>query len=116
MTSISNGGVLRLLAAKTDPADTGLWLPLWMHARDTAEIARRLTLNWLPLSAFEALGMDMDAAAETAYFLGALHDLGKAAVLFQNKILYALPEVRERIGAVLDLTPPAIPHTAPHAG
>lgn len=115
MTSISNGGVLRLLAAKTDPADTGLWLPLWMHARDTAEIARRLTLNWLPLSAFEALGMDMDAAAETAYFLGALHDLGKAAVLFQNKILYALPEVRERIGAVLDLTPPAIPHTAPHA-
>ena len=47
--------------------------------------------------------------------LGALHDLGKAAVLFQNKILYALPEVRERIGAVLDLTPPAIPHTAPHA-
>ena len=115
MNHIADPVNLKRLAAKTDPADTGLWLPLWMHARDTAEIARRLVLNWLPLSAFEALGMDMDAAAETAYFLGALHDLGKATILFQNKILYALPEVRERIGAVLDLTPSAIPCSAPHA-
>ena len=32
----------RLLAGKTDPNDTSLWLPLWMHLRDTAEIMPRL--------------------------------------------------------------------------
>ena len=28
----------RLLAGKTDPENSNLWLPLWMHLRDTAEI------------------------------------------------------------------------------
>ena len=27
----------RLLAGKTDPNNTSLWLPLWMHLRDTAD-------------------------------------------------------------------------------
>lgn len=32
----------RLLAGKTDPENTSLWLPLWMHLWDTAGIMERL--------------------------------------------------------------------------
>ena len=32
----------RFLAGKTDPENTSLWLPLWMHLRDTAEIMELL--------------------------------------------------------------------------
>jgi len=32
----------RLLAGKTDPENSNLWLPLWMHLRDTAEIMELL--------------------------------------------------------------------------
>ena len=31
----------RLLAGKTDPENTSLWLPLWMHLRDTAVAPRK---------------------------------------------------------------------------
>ena len=27
---------VRLFAGKTDPVNSGFWLPLWMHLRDTA--------------------------------------------------------------------------------
>ena len=29
---------VRLFAGKTDPVNSGFWLPLWMHLRDTAGI------------------------------------------------------------------------------
>ena len=32
----------RFLAGKTDPENTSLWLPLWMHLWDTAGIMERL--------------------------------------------------------------------------
>ena len=38
----------KLLAGKTDSNDTSLWLPLWMHLRDTAEIMELLVRKWLP--------------------------------------------------------------------
>ena len=38
----------RLLAGKTDPENSNLWLPLWMHLRDTAEIMELLVRKWLP--------------------------------------------------------------------
>lgn len=41
----------RLLAGKTDPENTSLWLPLWMHLWDTAGIMERLVRQWLPESA-----------------------------------------------------------------
>ena len=38
----------RLLAGKTDPENTSLWLPLWMHLRDTAGIMERLVRQCAP--------------------------------------------------------------------
>ena len=85
------------LAAKTDPQNTGLWLPLWVHSRDTAEVMRRLAIHWLSDGARAALALDEALLSKTAYFLGAVHDIGKATVLFQSNITQHLPEVRERL-------------------
>lgn len=38
----------RLLAGKTDPENSNLWLPLWMHLRDTADIMELLCGNGCP--------------------------------------------------------------------
>ena len=39
---------VRLFAGKTDPVNSGFWLPLWMHLRDTAGIMVYLVQRWLP--------------------------------------------------------------------
>ena len=80
-------GIMTYLAGKTDPKNAGLWLPLWMHCRDTGEVARRLAVNWLSDSARASLGLEERLLSQTAYFLGAVHDIGKATVLFQHTIL-----------------------------
>lgn len=41
---------VRLFAGKTDPVNSGFWLPLWMHLRDTAGIMVYLVQKWLPES------------------------------------------------------------------
>lgn len=46
----------KFLAGKTDPENTSLWLPLWMHLRDTAEIMELLVRKWLPDSVKKASG------------------------------------------------------------
>ena len=48
----------RLLAGKTDPENSNLWLPLWMHLRDTAEIMELLVRKWLPDSVKKASGLE----------------------------------------------------------
>lgn len=92
-------GIMTYLAGKTDPKNAGFWLPLWMHCRDTGEVARRLAVNWLSDSARASLGLEERLLSQTAYFLGAVHDIGKATVLFQHTILQWLPEARERLAA-----------------
>lgn len=62
------------LAAKTDPQNTDLWLPLWIHSRDTAEVMRRLAMNWLSDGARAALELEETLLSKTAFFLGAVHD------------------------------------------
>ena len=47
----------KLLAGKTDPENSNLWLPLWMHLRDTAEIMELLVRKWLPDSVKKASGL-----------------------------------------------------------
>ena len=47
----------KFLAGKTDPENTSLWLPLWMHLRDTAEIMELLVRKWLPDSVKKASGV-----------------------------------------------------------
>lgn len=48
----------KFLAGKTDPENTSLWLPLWMHLRDTAEIMELLVRKWLPDSVKKASGLE----------------------------------------------------------
>ena len=51
----------RFLVGKTDPENTSLWLPLWMHLWDTAGIMERLVRQWLPESVKRAMGMREEA-------------------------------------------------------
>ena len=89
--------LLSFLAAKTDPQNAGLWLPLWIHSRDTAEVMRRLAIHWLSNGARAALGLEEALLSKLAYFLGAVHDIGKATVLFQSNITQRLPELAKSV-------------------
>ena len=87
----------RLLAGKTDPENSNLWLPLWMHLRDTAEIMELLVRKWLPDSVKRASGLEEEELVQLARFLGWGHDLGKAILIFQSTIMQCLPEAKQRL-------------------
>ena len=93
----------RLLVGKSNPEGGGQWLPLWMHARDTADILCRLVQNWLPASVRAQIGLAEEQLLQTARFLGFVHDIGKATALFQSRILRAMPQAAERLDAELPL-------------
>lgn len=59
------------------PGQQGLWLPLWMHLRDTAGIMRFLVRQWPPKSVRRNLDLDEDLLTRTVIFLGWVHDIGK---------------------------------------
>ena len=107
----------RLLAGKTDPENTSLWLPLWMHLWDTAGIMERLVRQWLPESAKRAMGFEREEAVLAhARFLGGIHDIGKATVAFQANILRTLPEARQRLEMLTPLDcPEQNRRESPHA-
>ena len=107
----------RLLAGKTDPENTSLWLPLWMHLWDTAGIMEQLVRYWVPESTKRAMGFrDEEALLATARFLGGVHDIGKATVVFQANILRALPEARQRLETLTSLDCPVQnSRESPHA-
>ena len=107
----------RLLAGKTDPENTSLWLPLWMHLWDTAGIMERLVRQWLPESAKQAIGFECEEALLAhARFLGGIHDIGKATVAFQANILRTLPEARQRLEMLTPLDcPEQNRRESPHA-
>ncbi len=92
------------LAGKTDPDNAAYWLPLWMHLKDTAEIMKLLIREWLPDSTKNFLGMSEDSLTALAGFLGSVHDIGKATVLFQTNITAAIPEVGARLSHYTALT------------
>jgi CRISPR-associated helicase cas3 len=97
--------LMRSFAAKTNPNDSAQWLPLWMHARDTAGIMEKLWKHWLPAAvrreicggSEEALQENEALFQKVCVFLGMAHDIGKATAVFQARILEMLPEVRERL-------------------
>ena len=62
---------VRLFAGKTDPVNSGFWLPLWMHLRDTAGIMVYLVQKWLPESVRQHIELDEDLLTQTACFPGA---------------------------------------------
>ena len=63
----------KFLAGKTDPENSNLWLPLWMHLRDTAEIMELLVRKWLPDSVKKGIriGRGRIGAAGPLFGLGA---------------------------------------------
>lgn len=88
---------VRLFAGKTDPMNSGFWLPLWMHLRDTAGIMVYLVQRWLPKSVRQHIGLDEDLLTQTACFLGWVHDIGKLSCCFAGPIMKLLPEPRQRL-------------------
>lgn len=108
--------LVRLLAGKSDPSGGGGWLPLWMHARDTAGILRYLAQKWLPQAVRHTLGLEEELLYKLVIFLGMTHDGGKMTVAFQSNILRQLPEARERLQAHLSLPDTFLNRSAtPHA-
>lgn len=71
-------GLAKSLAGKSDGELAGRWLPLWIHALDTAEAMARLVNTRLSGAARAAIGLDGEELSRVARFLGAAHDLGKA--------------------------------------
>ena len=94
----------RLLAGKTDPENSNLWLPLWMHLRDTAEIMELLVRKWLSDSVKKASGLEEEELVQLARFLGWGHDLGKAILIFQSTIMQCLPEAKQRLECLTPLS------------
>ena len=108
--------LVRLLAGKSDPSGGGGWLPLWMHARDTAGILRHLAQSWLPEAVRHTLGLEEELLYKLVIFLGMTHDSGKMTVAFQSNILRQLTEVRERLQAHLSFPDTFLNRSAtPHA-
>ena len=97
---------VRRFAGKTDPDNSSLWLPLWMHLRDTAEIMELLVRKWLPESVKKATDLDEEALIALARFLGWTHDLGKSVVAFQSVLMPLLPEAKQRMERFTTLTCP----------
>lgn len=94
----------KLLAGKTDPQDSSLWLPLWVHLKDTSGVMEYLVRYWLPESVKRATGLLEEVLIGAAKFLGAIHDGGKATVSFQTQILEGLKEPRHHLEGRTSLT------------
>lgn len=97
---MSHTVLFRLLAGKSGEGSESLWLPLWVHARDTAEMMKRLVNERLSEAARNAIGLDAEALNRVAWFLGAVHDIGKATRLFQYTITRQLSDVRDRLRSI----------------
>ena len=96
--------LLKYLTGKTSANDSGLWLPAWMHMRDTAEIAVRIARHSLPVSTQNFL---KEQIGETKFYKyiklhALLHDIGKYTYKFQIRILNSLPEIRSKIEELID--------------
>ena len=97
---MSHTVLFRLLAGKSGEGSGAYWLPLWVHAHDTAEMMKRLVNNRLSEAARNAIGLDADELCRVAWFLGAVHDIGKATRLFQYTITRQLSDVRDRLRSI----------------
>ena len=93
--------ILSLLPGKSGRDHTGMWLPTWLHALDTAGVVKRLLLHWLPQSVREGLSQELgeDGAVSFAVLLALLHDIGKMTPLFVSRIAGSLPEIVDRLSS-----------------
>lgn len=74
---------------KTNRIDDGEWLPLYVHMADSAAMSERLWDRWVPQGTEDIIGRALDNDCELArkayVFLAGVHDIGKAAPVFQSK-------------------------------
>lgn len=75
------------------------WLPLLQHLQDTADIMSCLCDEFLSPSFAKACGLEENEFKKLAVFLAAVHDIGKAIVVFQYKIGDKLPERKSALEA-----------------
>ena len=81
-------------AAKTDRQDAQLYLPVWMHALDTAGILERLYHKWLAGAVIGRLAAEIgeDMLYPVCRLLALSHDIGKLTAQFQTNIQAQLDE------------------------
>ncbi len=87
-----------LFAAKSNKE--GLWECVPQHLADTANVMRQLCdpfSGWVAPAFIDATGMDSPLFEKVCVFLAYTHDLGKLTPAFQNKIVYSLPGLEERL-------------------
>ena len=88
-----NHDLMNALAAKSDRMDKSKWLPLVIHASDTAGIMRKLFSLWLPDHVKNELLKNIPLHVEPSSYvkrlcelIALLHDIGKITPSFQNMI------------------------------
>ena len=93
--------ILKLMIAKTDPTDSERWIPLWMHAYDTAGVMGYLYDNWLSPSAKHVVCEQFGESygRKICILLAYLHDIGKATYAFQSLISEKIPQIKEKLEA-----------------
>ena len=84
------------IAAKTSSQNPEEWLPLLIHLRDTAAVMQYLIDDWIPLEP-EDLKLTAEELMTAGTFLAAVHDLGKATPIFQQKLLIHISFLREQL-------------------
>lgn len=103
--------------AKSDPDDRGCYLPVWMHAEDTAGIMELLCQRWLPQPTLRFLqdAVGADAFWQLIRFLGLTHDVGKLTAVFQSTIRTAVEDTSLCMLPIPDSGSFSDPHCTPHA-
>ncbi|MDR0490490.1 MAG: CRISPR-associated helicase Cas3' [Oscillospiraceae bacterium] len=102
-----------LWAKKSTDLTQEKWLPLPVHMRDTAEIAKLLWELWLPHSVrtciasgvhIDGVKAGLDVSAMLLYFLAYIHDVGKAIPIFQVKSDYITQNISETLRRGLEIS------------
>lgn len=90
---------IKQFPGKSNPKNTGEWLPTWIHMIDTAEIMKHLLRKWIPDSVkniLQDIG-DEEELTKCCVFLAMVHDIGKFTPLFCSKILPVLPYIKDKL-------------------
>ena len=81
----------KLFIAKSEKS-TFYWLPLWIHHIDTYNVMRYLLDDFVSDSIANSCALKKNDMEKIALFLSLVHDIGKATVGFQYKIILNTPE------------------------
>ncbi|EFA23031.1 CRISPR-associated helicase/endonuclease Cas3 [Bifidobacterium gallicum] len=95
--SIDLSEAARSIWGKTDRQTGEQWSPLYVHMHDAGFVADRLWYQWLPEHTKRTItrnfNNDYDLARKVVIFLAAVHDIGKATPIFQNRSIHISGDV-----------------------